>query len=67
MRNAMLGAAAMGIAAAVGLIVGAQGQGSVTPPSPIPTFQVPADKLYELKDGTAAVAAVRGAQGLRGD
>jgi len=50
MRTAAVNAlSALGVTVAIGLLVHAQGQ--APPASPIPTFQVPADKLNALEDG----------------
>ena len=48
MRGGTLGVvSAIALAAAAGLVA----QRGAPPPSPIPTFQVPAEKLYALEDG----------------
>ncbi len=53
MRSAVIGVVSVvGLVAAIGLVVRAQApQGGQAPASPIPTFQVPAEKLYSLADG----------------
>ncbi len=50
MRGVLLGSVTIGLVAAAGVALHLQAQAGQPSASPVPTFQVPADKLYPLED-----------------